>query len=162
MQVAKKSCFYNRNWNRNNRNTCHIKIEIEIEMPQTIEIEIELATHFSYWNWNTFQNWNNSALTSVNFATKLALVATAEELCRSIISVHTVVYATSIIISITVFFSAPPSPIGACLPGSRPLTPLAGSGTITTPFFADLYPTACECQWLIVSSEEDGVSMSIL
>ena len=53
---GQKSCFYNRNWNRNTPNTWYI----EIEILQTIEIEIELATHFSYCNWNTFQNWNNT------------------------------------------------------------------------------------------------------
>ena len=62
MKKAKTSCFHNRKKIWNNQYTCHI--EIEIKILQTIEIVIELTTHFSYWNynWNRFQNWNNTSV----------------------------------------------------------------------------------------------------
>jgi hypothetical protein len=51
--------------------------------------------------------------------------------------------------------ASPASDIGACLPGSRPLA-LSGSGAISTPYFANTYPLNCQCEWLIVSQEQNG------
>jgi hypothetical protein len=50
----------------------------------------------------------------------------------------------------------PPSAIGACNPGSRPLTLSASFGTITTPYHMQTYPVNCDCQWLIEAEDTNG------
>jgi len=51
----------------------------------------------------------------------------------------------------------PPSAIGACNPGTRPLTvTVSAIGTLSSPYYANTYPLNCDCQWLIESADENG------
>jgi len=65
-------------------------------------------------------------------------------------------------IDVTVLYSVPVSPIGGCLPGSRPLVLNSANGTITTPFFGTAYPAYCTCAWRIDSPDENEVSSNDL